>query len=122
MAQFTTRKNVVLLGGPLKSKVVACTLTKVLPETGGTQTPRCGRDKGMARMTQWEGRCPFPTIFPLFYVLNSSFVLLGQVESSTHHTRGVNCFSLDILPPHPIAYCIKRSQITYMVFYQQKCK
>lgn len=104
---MATRKDAVLLDGLLKSKLVAWTLTQVPPETGGTQTTKCGRDKGMVRMTQREGDCPFPTIFPLFYVLNSSFLLRGQVEYFTHCAHGVNCFSCDILLPHPIVYCTK---------------
>ena len=104
MARFPTRKGVLWLGGPLKSGLVACTLTQLPPETEGTQTPRWGIDKTMVKMTPWEGGCPFPTIFSLFYSLNSLFVLPTQVQNPIHCVCGVNCFSCDILLPHLKVY------------------
>lgn len=61
-------------------------------------------------MTQWKGDLLLPTIFPVFYVLTSSFLLPGQIENSTYYICGVNFFSHDIQLPHPIPHFIKRRQ------------
>lgn len=82
---FTTRMDILLLGSSLKSKLEACPLTPVPPETGDTWAHRCDKHERTecVRMTHWEEDYLFLTISPIFYVLNSSFVPHRKTENST---------------------------------------
>lgn len=114
--------DILLLGSSLKSKLVACPLTQVPPETEDTWTYRCDKQNRMCQNDTLGRRLSISHNFP--HVLCSKFLICATQKNWKLYPLCLWCELLFLwyITSHPTVHCIKRWQKTYMVFYQQKCK